>query len=381
MRKIPAELLRILEKAVEAKASDVHLKVGNPPVLRIDGELKRLEGFEPFTIDGLNAIVEAIITERAKKQVEVQGSADFALTVPGLARFRVNLFLQRNTYAMALRYVPYEVPDFEELNLPPVIKEIADKERRGLILVTGITGSGKSTTLAAFLKYIAKTRPVNIITIEDPIEYLISDDKAIVSQRELGSDFYDFAQALRAALRQDPDVIMVGEMRDLETIKTALLAAETGHLVLSTLHTLDAAETINRIIAAYPPYEQETVRLQLASVLRATISQRLLRKVGGGRVPACEIMINTGAIKECILNPEKFDEIKALIEKGKDAYGTQTFDQSLYDLYSRGLITFEEAIANASNPDDFRLRVRGITGTVDMMDIIQGGENSEIEKF
>ncbi len=361
-------LKSIAEKAVETKASDIHLKVGRKPVFRIDGELKEQSEFEVITQDFMKELVAQTLPKRRERDLEEHGSADFAISISGVGRFRANLFLQRNTYAMVLRIVPFDVPEFEELNLPPVIKKLAEEERRGLVLVTGITGSGKSTTLAAMIKHIAKTRPVNIITIEDPIEYLISDEKAIISQRELGSDFSTFAYALRAALRQDPDVIMVGEMRDLETIRTALLAAETGHLVLSTLHTLDAPETINRIITAYPPHEQESVRLQLASVLRATISQRLLAKVGGGRVPACEVMINTPAIKECILNPEKFDEIRALIEKGKEAYGTQTFDQSLYDLYQAGLITYEEALANATNRDDFELRVKGIVGTADMMD-------------
>ena len=362
------ELIKaIAERSVRLKASDIHLKVGRRPVFRIDGRLEVQEEFEPFDAEGMKRLVDLILPDNKREDLKRQGSADFALSISGVGRFRVNLFQQRGTYAVAMRFVPFDVPDFEELNLPPVVKEIAARERRGLVLVTGITGSGKSTTLAAMLKYIAKHRAVNIITIEDPIEYLISDDKAIVSQRELGNDFFDFAQALRAALRQDPDVIMVGEMRDLDTIRTALLAAETGHLVFSTLHTLDAKETINRIIAAYPPHEQEGVRLQLASVLRATISQRLLPKVGGGRVPACEVMLNTPAIKECILNPEKFDEINVLIEKGKEAYGTQTFDQSLYDLYKKGLITYEDALANATNRDDFELRVKGILGTAEMI--------------
>ncbi len=379
-QKIPDELLDILARSTELRASDVHLRAGRPPIVRIDGILRPLDGFSPLSLEGMKRIASSILPPKKEVDLREHGSADFALSVSGIGRFRVNLFLQRNTYALAMRHVPFEVPEFEELNLPAVVKKIADTERRGLVLVTGITGSGKSTTLAAFLKHIARTRAVNIITIEDPIEYLIPDARAIVSQRELGSDFSDFAQALRAALRQDPDVIMVGEMRDLETIRTALLAAETGHLVLSTLHTLDAPETIHRIIAAYPPHEQETVRLQLASVLRATISQRLLPKVGGGRVPACEVMINTAAIRECILNPERFADIRPLIEKGKEVYGSQTFDQSLYDLYKAGLISYEDALAAASNPDDFRLRVKGIVSGADMLeDVTKGG--FKIEKF
>ncbi|NPA15942.1 MAG: type IV pilus twitching motility protein PilT [Deferribacteres bacterium] len=358
-------LKEILEKSVEKKASDVHLKPGNYPVFRLDGELCRQTEFPLIKADQTLKWVENMVYPKKRLELEEKGSVDFGWGVPGVGRFRVNVYLQRGTYAIAMRYIPFEVPEFDTLNLPPVIRDLA-LERNGLILVTGVTGSGKSTTLAAMLQHINRNRAANIITIEDPIEYLLKDDKSIISQRELGDDFSDFLTALRAALRQDPDVIMVGEMRDLETIKTALLAAETGHLVFSTLHTLDAPETVNRIISVFPPNEQEEIRVQLSSVLRAIISMKLLPKIGGGRVPACEIMINTPAIRECILNIEKFHDMKPLIEQGKAVYGTQTFDQSLYDLYVNGLISYEEAVANATNPDDFKLKVKGILSSAEM---------------
>ena len=353
-------LIKIAERAISKRASDIHIKPGNYPVLRIDGDLYREEDFGLVKVDFMAELVSEIMPARKSRDFEEKGSVDFALGLSGIGRFRVNVFKQRGSYAIAMRYIPFEVPPFEELNLPEVILKIA-LERRGLVLVTGVTGSGKSTTLASMLKYIAKNRRVNIITLEDPIEYLLKDDLAIISQRELGDDFDDFASALKSALRQDPDVIMVGEMRDLETIRTAILAAETGHLVLSTLHTLDAPETINRIISAFPSHEQADVRYRLAGVLKAIISQRLVQRIGGGRVPACEILINTATVRECIIDPDKLLEIKSIIERGKEVYGMQTFDQSLLELYSKGLITLEEALNNATNPDDMILKVRGIT--------------------
>ncbi|MGB9668128.1 MAG: type IV pilus twitching motility protein PilT [Thermosulfidibacteraceae bacterium] len=326
----PKEFLtEIAKRAISKRASDIHLKPGNYPVLRVDGELQREMDFDILKVDFLQDIVSEIVPKKKWPILEEKGSVDFALGLSGVGRFRVNVFRQRGSYAVAMRYIPFEVPPFEELNLPEVILKLA-LEKRGLILVTGITGSGKSTTLASMLKYIASNRNVNIITLEDPIEYLLKDDLAIISQRELGDDFDDFASALKFALRQDPDVIMVGEMRDLETIRTAILAAETGHLVLSTLHTLDAPETINRIISVFPSHEQEDVRYRLAGILRAIISQRLIPKLGGGRVPACEILINTAAVRECIIDPNRLLEVKALMEKGKEVYGMQTFDQSLW---------------------------------------------------
>ena len=290
---------------------------------------------------------------------------DLAHGIPGLGRFRVNVFQQRGTIGIVFRVIPFGVKTIEQLHLPKVVETIAE-EHRGLILVTGTTGSGKSTTLAAMLEYINSQRTAHIMTVEDPIEFLIRDRRSIVNQREIGVDTHTFANALRAALRQDPDVILVGEMRDFETIETALTAAETGHLVLSTLHTLDATETINRIVSAFPPYQHKQVRLQLASVLRAVISQRLVpRSDGKGRVPALEVMRVNARIRECIGDKDRTKEIPEAIAKGFTNYGMQTFDQSLMSHVKSGLITYEEALKHVSNPDDFALRFRGIASTSD----------------
>jgi twitching motility protein PilT len=290
---------------------------------------------------------------------------DLAYGVPGLGRFRVNVFQQRGTVGIVLRVIPFKVKNFGDLSLPPVMEKIALNER-GLILVTGATGSGKSTTLAAMVDYINEYRACHIVTIEEPIEYLIKDKKSIVNQREIGIDSVAFGNALRASLRQDPDVILVGEMRDAETIETALTAAETGHLVLSTLHTLDAGETINRIVAVFPPYQQKQIRLQLGSIIRAIISQRLVpRKDGQGRVPAVEILVNNARIRELIENPDRTKEIPAAIAESYISFGMQTFDQSLTRLLGEGHISFEEALRQSSNPDDFALRHSGISSTSD----------------
>ncbi|MGH7473465.1 MAG: type IV pilus twitching motility protein PilT, partial [Candidatus Methylomirabilales bacterium] len=281
-------------------------------------------------------------------------------SIPGLGRFRVNIFQQRSTIGMVMRVIPIKIQTIEELNLPPVVEKLA-MESRGLILVTGATGTGKTTTLASMVEHMNTHRSSHIITIEDPIEYLIRDKKSLVNQREVGTDTDSFADALRSAMRQDPDIILVGEMRDYETISTAILAAETGHLVLSTLHTVDATETINRIISVYPPYQQRQVRLQLASLLRGIISMRLVPRADGrGRVPAAEIMVVTQTIRECVVDPDKTRKIPDFIAAGQSQYGMQTFDQSLMVLYKRSLITYEEALLWASNPDDFALKVRGI---------------------
>jgi twitching motility protein PilT len=288
-----------------------------------------------------------------------------AYGVAGLGRFRVNVFQQRGNVGLVLRVIPTKIRTIEELELPKVISDVCE-EQRGMILVTGTTGSGKSTTLAAMIDRINSIRAEHIITIEDPIEYLHRDKKGFINQREVEVDTASFATALRAGLRQDPDVVLVGEMRDLETIQTALLAAETGHLVLSTLHTIDATETIQRIIAVFPPPEQKQIRLQMAATLKAVVSQRLVRRADGvGRVPAVEVMIATGYIRDCIINPDKTRLIRDAIAAGTSQYGMQTFDQSLYELYSRSLITFEEALARASNPDEFRLRVQGVRSSAD----------------
>jgi twitching motility protein PilT len=306
-----------------------------------------------------------MMSNRQKQKFKENAELDMAYGVAGLGRFRVNVFQQRGNVGVVLRVIPTKIRALDELYLPKIVEKICD-EPRGLVLVTGITGSGKSTTLAAVIDRINSTRAEHIITIEDPIEFLHRDKKGFVNQREVEVDTPSFASALRASLRQDPDVILVGEMRDLETIATALHAAETGHLVFSTLHTLDAVETINRIIAVFPPPEQKQIRLQLAATLRAVISQRLVRRAdNNGRVPAIEVMIATAFIRECIITPEKTRLIREAIAAGTSQYGMQTFDQSLYDLYQQGLISFETALESASNPDDFKLRVQGIASTSD----------------
>jgi twitching motility protein PilT len=291
---------------------------------------------------------------------------DLAYSVPGLGRFRCNVFQQRGTIGMVLRVIPVQVRSIDALGLPPVLQRIATEER-GLVLVTGTTGSGKSTTLAAMVDYINNTRSSHIITIEDPIEYLHRDSLAIINQREIGVDTRSFAFALRSALRQDPDVILVGEMRDQETIETALHAAETGHLVFSTLHTLDATETINRIISVFPPHQQKQIRLQLSTVLKAAISQRLVPSIdGSNRVPAVEVLVATAFIRDCIVDKEKTHQIQGAIAAGTSQYGMQTFDQSIFDLFSKGFISYEEALRWASNVDEFKLRVQGVSTTSDI---------------
>jgi twitching motility protein PilT len=303
---------------------------------------------------------------KQKEKFKTNLDLDIAYSVPGLGRFRVNIFQQRGTVGIVCRVIPIGIKTIRDLMLPPVLERIAS-EPRGLVLCTGTTGSGKSTTLAAMIDQINATRTEHIITVEDPIEFLHRDKKSIVNQREVGIDTRNFAAALRSALREDPDVILVGEMRDYETIETALLAAETGHLVLSTLHTLDATETITRIISVFPPHQQKQVRLQLAAVLRAVVSLRLLPKADGkGRVPAVEVMIATATIRDCVENKEKTKLIRDYIEQGFSQYGMQTFDQSLLFLFKNGHITLEEALRRATNPDDFRLKIAGVHSTSDM---------------
>ena len=355
----------LLRTACENKASDLHLKVGNYPYLRIDGELQALTQYSRISAEDMLNMAFSMMTNRQKQKFKENTELDMAYGVAGLGRFRVNVFQQRGNVGMVLRVIPTKIRTFEELLLPRVMDRIC-QEARGLVLVTGTTGSGKSTTLAAMVDRINATRTDHIITIEDPIEFLHRDKKGFVNQREVEVDTPSFGSALRAALRQDPDVILVGEMRDLETIQTALLAAETGHLVFSTLHTMDATETIQRIIAVFPPPEQKQIRLQLASTLRAVISQRLVRRAESiGRAPAVEVLIATEYIRDCIINPEKTRMIHDAISAGTSQYGMQTFDQSLYDLYNQGLVTLDEALANSTNPDEFKLRIAGISSTSD----------------
>jgi len=357
------DLLRI---AMERKASDLHLKVGNYPHLRLDGELVQLTDQPRVSAEDMLTMAFSMMSARQKQKFKENAEIDMAYGVAGLGRFRVNVFQQRGNVGLVLRVIPTKIRALDELYLPKVVEQICDMPR-GLVLVTGITGSGKSTTLAAMVDRINSSRAEHIITIEDPIEFLHRDKKGYVNQREVEVDTPSFGSALRASLRQDPDVILVGEMRDLETIGTALHAAETGHMVFSTLHTLDAVETINRIIAVFPPPEQKQVRMQLATTLRAVVSQRLVKRSDAeGRVPAVEIMINTPFVRECILVPEKTRSIREAIAAGTSQYGMQTFDQSLWDLFQAGLISYEIALENASNADDFKLRMEGISSTSDM---------------
>ncbi len=356
----------LLKIATERKASDLHLKVGSHPVLRVNGRLTPLSELNRLSQEDTIAMAFSIMSGRQKQKFKDHFEIDLAYSVPGLGRFRVNIFQQRGTVGLVLRVIPSKILTIEDLVLPPVLKTIAD-ERRGLILVTGTTGSGKSTSLAAMIDYINGQRTEHVMTIEDPIEFLHRDKKSLVNQREVEVDTKSFATALRSALRQDPDVILVGEMRDYETIETALTAAETGHLVLSTLHTLDATETVNRIISVFPPHQQKQIRLQLASVLKAVISMRLLpRADGNGRVPAVEILRITNFIRDCIENKDKTKLIHEAIAQGTSQYGMQTFDQSIYGLYKKDLITMEEALRRASNPDEFKLKLQGIESTADV---------------
>ncbi|HEQ60534.1 MAG TPA: type IV pilus twitching motility protein PilT [Firmicutes bacterium] len=356
------DLNNILKVALKAGASDVHLKAGLPPIFRIDGSLYPYKEAQRLTPDTVNKIAFGIMNKVQQDKFRENMEIDLAYGVPGLGRFRVNIFQQRGTIGVVLRAIPYNILGLEELNLPPVIGKIA-VEQRGLILVTGTTGSGKSTTLAAMIDLINANDTCHIVTIEDPIEFLHRDKRSIVNQREVGFDTKSFAVALKSALRQDPDVILVGEMRDFETIETALTAAETGHLVLSTLHTIDATETITRVVTAFPPYQQKQVRLQLGSIIKGVISQRLVPMADGkGRVPAIEVLVATGRIRECIEDKDRTKEIKDAIATGHQIYGMQTFDQSLMLLYKKKLITFEEALRQCSNPDDFKLKVAGVSG-------------------
>ncbi len=356
----------LLKIATDRKASDLHLKVGSHPVIRVNGRLSPLSELNRMSQEDTIAMAFSIMSGRQKQKFKDHFEIDLAYSVPGLGRFRVNIFQQRGTVGLVLRVIPAKILTVDDLLLPPVLKTISD-ERRGLILVTGTTGSGKSTTLAAVIDYINTQRTEHIMTIEDPIEFLHRDKKSLVNQREVEVDTKSFATALRSALRQDPDEILVGEMRDYETIETALTAAETGHLVLSTLHTLDATETVTRIISVFPPHQQKQIRLQLASVLRAVVSMRLLpRGDGAGRVPAVEVLRATNFIRDCIENKDKTKLIHDAIAQGTSQYGMQTFDQSIYSLYRKDLITMEEALRRATNPDEFKLRLQGIESTAEV---------------
>jgi twitching motility protein PilT len=371
------DLNEILKVALKGGASDIHLKPGLPPMFRVDGTLVPLKNGTRLNPDDVQKMAFGIMNPVQRGRFEESRELDLAYGIAGLGRFRVNVFQQRGTVGIVFRVIPFGVKSIEQLHLPKVIENIA-MEQRGLVLVTGTTGSGKSTSLAAMIDYINTNRTSHIMTIEDPIEFLIRDRRSIVNQREIGVDTQSFANALRAALRQDPDVILVGEMRDFETIETAITAAETGHLVMSTLHTLDATETINRIISVFPPYQQKQVRIQLASILRAVISQRLVPRADGkGRVPALEVLVSTARVRECIGDKDRTKELHDAIAKGYTTYGMQTFDQSLMQHVKNELITYEEALKHVSNPDDFALRFRGIASTSDSSWDEFGGEEGE----
>src|SRR5215470_2691532 len=356
----------LLKIAVERKASDLHLKVGAFPVIRIDGTLIPLADMRRLMQEDTIAMAFSIMSARQKEKFKNNFEIDIAYNVPNLGRFRCNIFQQRGTVGLVLRVIPAKILSIKELLLPPVLEKIC-QEQRGLVLCTGTTGSGKSTSLAAMIDHINNIRNEHVVTVEDPIEFLHRDKKSIINQREVEVDTKGFGVALRSALRQDPDVILVGEMRDYETIETALLAAETGHLVFSTLHTLDATETINRIIAVFPPHQQKQIRLQLASVLRAVISQRLIPRADvKGRAPAVEVLISTAFVRDCIVDKDKTHLIPGAIAAGTSQYGMQTFDQSIFSLYQQGFVSYEEALRWASNVDEFKLKVQGIATTADI---------------
>jgi twitching motility protein PilT len=378
----------LLKIAVQSGASDLHVKVGTYPMMRVRGTLIPASEERRLEHEDVVAMAATVLPAGHRDKFRDNHEVDLAYSVAGLGRFRCNTFQQRGTIGMIFRVIPMRVATIDDLLLPKVLKKIATEER-GLVLVTGTTGSGKSTTLAALIDEINSTRTAHIMTIEDPIEYLHRDNRSVINQREIGVDTRSFGDALRSALRQDPDVILVGEMRDLETIQTALLASETGHLVFSTLHTLDATETINRIIAVFPPHQQKQVRIQLASVIKAVISQRLMPKTDGkGRVPAVEVLISTAFIRDAILDKEKTHLIHGAIAQGTSQYGMQTFDQSIFSLYEQGLVTYDEALRWASNVDEFKLRVQGIHTTADMardqmarVGQTSGGRVPEITRF
>jgi twitching motility protein PilT len=354
----------VLQELIGRNGSDLHLKVGRPPTVRVDGELETLNQ-QPLRPEDLRALAEQLMTPRQVKQFADEKECDFAIGVPGIGRFRVNVYQQRGSLCYAMRAIPYQARTISELNLPPVLEEISMKPR-GLVLVTGVTGSGKSTALAAMIQHINENRRANVITIEDPIEFLHRDINCHINQREVGTDTATFGQALRRVLRQDPDVILIGEIRDLETLDTALKAADTGHLVFSTLHTMDATQTINRVLSFYPPHQQAEVRFSLASALQAVVSLRLVpRSDRAGRIPACEVLINTAAVRDQIRDMEKMLNIPDLIKEGAVQYGMQAFDQSLMQHYSRGVISYESAVFYATSPAEFALRVQGVAGTSD----------------
>ena len=360
----PYNYKAVLQKAVQVGASDLHLKVGRPPMIRLNGELSSLE-FPPMKPEDLKSIGEQICPSKQKREFDTEKEADFAIGVPGIGRFRVNMYQQRGTIAFVFRAIAFQALSLRDLNLPPVLEEIALKPR-GLVLVTGITGSGKSTALASMIQFVNESRHANIISIEDPIEFLHRDINCNINQREVGLDTASFGSALRRVLRQDPDIILIGEIRDLETLEIALKAADTGHMVFSTLHTTDATQTINRVLSFYPPHQQADVRFSLSTALQAVVSLRLVPRADrAGRVPACEVLINTAAVQDNIRDMSKSLNIPDLIKEGTVQYGMQSFDQSLMSWYSKGIISYENALQHSTSPSEFALKVQGIAGSSD----------------
>ncbi len=358
------DIKRILKEMISRGASDLHLKVASPPVFRINGTLV-FGDYEAPTVQDMAAVSQQILAPAQRELFESTKEIDFAFGVPGVARFRANFYVQRGSVAMVFRHVPVEIFSPDDLHLPQVIKDLAMKPR-GLMLVTGTVGSGKSTTLASIVDIINRDCARHVITIEDPIEFLHRDRKSIISQREIGCDTTSYADALKHVLRQDPDVILIGEIRDAESMKIAITAADTGHLVLSTMHTIDASQTVSRIISFFPPHQHQEIRYLLASTLQAVISQRLVADADGlRRFPACEIMIATGTIREYIRDPEKTVMIRQAIQEGFIQYQMQTFDQSLMQLYKENKITLDTALQASSNPHEFMLRVKGIQASSD----------------
>lgn len=357
-------LKSLLDEMIGRRASDLHIRVGFPPVLRVDGELFDLS-VEPVTVDDIDAFCDEIMSGYQKDEFDRNKEIDFAFGIKGLGRFRTSVFRQRGTSAIAIRAIPEALLPFDELMLPEIMKDLALKPR-GLILITGVTGSGKTTTLAAMIQHINDNLKRHIITVEDPIEFLHADKRSMISQREVGEDTQSYSTALRHVLRQDPDVILLGEIRDRESMEIALQASDTGHLVFSTLHTADTTQSIGRIISFFPPHQHQEIRLLTASTLQSIISMRLLPRLDEkGRVPACEVLINTEAVKDCIIDPLKTYSIPNLIREGFAKYGMQSFDQSLMKLYRSGFISYEEALYNSTNPTEFSLRVKGIKATSD----------------
>jgi len=354
----------LLEKMIEMGASDLHIKPGIPPVIRVNGLLQRTNFAAP-TPKEMEEVAKKVLTPLQREKFESTREVDFAFGVTGLARFRANFYVQRSSIAMVFRHVPVVIQTIDELGLPPVIRDLSLRPR-GMVLITGTVGSGKSTTMAGMIQAINQTMNSSIITIEDPIEFLHRDDKSIINQREVGSDTSSFNEALRHILRQDPNAIMIGEIRDAETMEIALKAADTGHLVLSTLHTIDAPQTINRIISFFPPHSHQEIRYLLASTLQGVVSQRLIRSADGtARVPAVEILVTNGTVRDCIINPEKTPLLHQVMRDSVNSHSMQTFDQALMKLYQEGTITLDDALRASSKPHELTLRLKGIQATSD----------------